>query len=187
MVIQAGAADAVLSTEPVRAREPLSAIQRLGRDALADMHHLLGLLRAPDDDRDLDPNPTLDVLPRLVAELTDAGLTVSLDVEGDPHECPTSVAVSGYRVVREALTNVLRHAGVVPVHVHVRIERTCLDVDVHDEGSGPYDQGPAGFGLLGMRERVAVFGGRFDAGPDPLGGYRVHAQIPYDAALAGRP
>lgn len=187
MVVQAGAAAAVLGSDPARAGEPLATIQRLGRDALVDMHHLLGLLRTSDDAGDLDPDPTLEALPRLVAELNDAGLTVSLDVDGDPVGCPTSVGVSGYRVVREALTNVLRHAGSVAVDVRVDIGQSQLDVDVHDAGTGPFEQGSAGFGLIGMQERVAVFGGRFDAGPDPSGGYRVHAAIPYDTALAGRP
>jgi signal transduction histidine kinase len=187
MVLQAAAAEAVVASDPARARDPLATIQATGRGALADMKRLLGVLRetAGDDDRGLAPQPTLHDLGALVDTLRAAGLPIALTTEGDLGRCPASVATSAFQIVREALTNTLRHAGPATASVAIRCDATGLDLDVTDTGRGPDGRG-AGYGLVGMRERVAAFGGQLRAGPGPTGGFAVHARFPLDDAISGR-
>jgi signal transduction histidine kinase len=177
MVLQAAAAEAVVRTDPERAEEPMRTIQEVGRSALIDMKHLLGVLRASDQEDPLAPQPDLTDLDALVAQLGAAGLPVSLETEGNLETCPAAVGTSAYRVVREALTNTLRHAG--PTRAQVRVERedAALRIEVLDDG-GVTNGGDPGFGLMGMRERVAAFGGEFSAGERPEGGFAVRASFP---------
>ncbi|HMK11955.1 MAG TPA: sensor histidine kinase [Acidimicrobiales bacterium] len=177
MVLQAGAAEAVVKADPERAEEPLRTIQEVGRSALVDMKHLLGVLRASDQDDALAPQPDLGDLDSLVAQLGAAGLPVSLETEGDLDTCPAGVGTSAYRIVREALTNTLRHAGPTRAQVRVRREDAALRIEVLDDGTAVAGGDP-GFGFMGMRERVAAFGGEFSAGERPEGGFAVRASFP---------
>jgi signal transduction histidine kinase len=167
----------VVRTDPKRAEEPLRTIQEVGRSALVDMKHLLGVLRASDQDGGLAPQPDLADLGTLVEQLSSAGLPVSLETQGDLGTCPAGVGTSAYRVVREALTNTLRHAGPTRARVLVRREASALCIEVTDDGTSTNDGDP-GYGLMGMRERVAAFGGEFFAGARPEGGFAVRASFP---------
>jgi signal transduction histidine kinase len=183
MVLQAGAAETLLDSEPDAARQGLRTIQDQGRAALVDMHHLLGVLRRPDGDTGLAPQPSLRDLPSLAAQFEAAGLPVEIDVDVVHGRLAPSVEVSVYRVIREALTNVLRHAGPATAHVHVTMQGRCVDVVVRDDGR-PEPSDPsraAGYGLVGMRERLALFGGELHAGPHADGGFEVRARFPADA------
>jgi len=183
MVLQAGAAETLLESEPDAARQGLRTIQDQGRAALVDMHHLLGVLRRPDGDTGLAPQPSLRDLPSLAAQFEAAGLPVEIDVDVVHGRLAPSVEVSIYRVIREALTNVLRHAGPATAHVHVTMHGRCVDVVVRDDGR-PEPSDPsraAGYGLVGMRERLALFGGELHAGPHADGGFEVRARFPADA------
>jgi signal transduction histidine kinase len=178
MVLQAGAADAVLERTPEQAREALREIQSAGRSALVDMRHLLAVLRADGGDDDLAPQPQLSDLPRLLEQLGAAGLRVSLELGDGVDGCPVSVSTSAYRVVREALTNTMRHGGPqAKASVVLRCDASGLDVEVTDDGQG-VSAGAPGFGLVGMRERVAAFGGELHAGPRAGGGFVVRARFP---------
>jgi signal transduction histidine kinase len=178
MVLQAGAAEAVLTPcGDSRALEALRVVQDAGRSALIDMKHLLGMLRATGEDVSLVPAASLADLAALVAQLNATGLVVSLHTDGDLAGCPPGVASSAYQVVREALINTLRHAGATHANVTVHCDASLVDLEVSDDGHGRHDTTP-GFGLIGMRERVAAFGGEFDAGTRACGGFAVHARIP---------
>jgi signal transduction histidine kinase len=178
MVLQAAAAEAVLSAHPDRARDALATVQGVGRGALVDMKRLLGVLRATDAGATLAPQPSLRDLDRLVEQLGAAGLPVSLSTDGDLAACPDSVATSAFQIVREALTNTLRHAGPARAVVRVRCDGHTLDLEVLDDGGGDGGRDP-GYGLVGMRERVAAFGGQIQAGTRPEGGYGVRAMFPF--------
>ncbi len=187
MVVQAGAGRRIAAREPDRALDTLAAIETVGRDALSDLRRMVGVLRDETAEQPLTPQPTLEALPELVRRLTDAGLPVQLETPGSPAALPSGIEVSAYRIVQEALTNVLKHAGAVRevrVCVDVDVDRDVLEIVVTDDGhggTGAGDLGGAGSGLAGMRERVALFGGTLDAGPHP-GGYRVHAHLPLPSA-----
>ena len=189
MVIQAGAARRVLRRDPDGAAEALSSIEAVGRQALADMRRSLGVLREGDHDGfGTAPQPTVADLDRLVAQTTEAGLAVELAVEGCPRPLPPGVDLSAYRIVQEALTNALRHAGPASAIVQLRYEADSIELEVRDDGRGAavaLDAGAArqpGHGLVGMRERVQLFGGELRVGDRPGGGFRVWARIPVPAA-----
>jgi signal transduction histidine kinase len=198
MVLQAGAAEAVLADDPARARDPLRTIQDQGRAALVDMHHLLGVLRRPPDAPGLDPSPTLADLPALADQFRAAGLPVVLELDVDAARIPPSVEVSIHRVVREALTNVLRHAGRATAYVRLATGAGAVELEVRDDGRDDGRDGGRraadgragvdgpGFGLVGMRERVALFGGEMSAGPHPDGGFVIRARLPLDAAAVSQ-
>ncbi len=181
MVVQAEAGRKVLDAQPDAARTSLEAIENTGRQALADMRRLLGVM-----DRDgarataKDPAPGLDQIDALVGEMQRAGLVVDLRVEGERGPLPPGVDLSAYRVVQEALTNALRHAGAARVSVVVRYRSDAIEVEVNDDGEGPVNDpaSPGGRGLVGMRERVALFQGEFEAGPRRGGGFVVRARLP---------
>lgn len=184
MVLQAGAAEAVLERQPDQARASLCTIQDQGRAALVDMRHLLGILRRSPDGDDIDPSPSVRDLPALVEQFRAAGLPVELDLDAalDDAPIPSSVEVSVHRVVREALTNVLRHAGPATAHVGVGVRAGAIELEVRDDGQLVAAPGfGSGYGLVGMRERVALFGGELHAGPGPDGGFVVRARLPLDA------
>jgi signal transduction histidine kinase len=209
MVVQAGAARRTLAASPAQAATALGQIESTGRQALVEMRRLLGLLR--DDNRNdvaaLAPQPGLAHLDSLAAAAREAGLPVEVAVEGEPRPLPAGVDLSAYRIVQEALTNSLKHAGPARARVRVCYGREALEVQVTDDGLGDRGAAPAGgglvvvgvgpdgalevdgrrvtqgsgHGLIGMRERVALFGGTLETGPRPGGGYRVAARLPLDS------
>lgn len=178
MVVQAGAAEEVLRQAPERALEPIRAVQETGRQALAEMARLLGMLRRDGEELGLAPQPGLDDLETLVEQTRRAGLPVKLRVEGTPRPVPLGADLSAYRIVQEALTNARKHAGEASAAVTVRYGHEALEVEIVDDGSGSGNGDGGGHGLVGMRERVALFGGEFEAGPQLAGGFRVHARLP---------
>ena len=189
MVVQAGGARRVLDNSPADARDALLAIEASGRNAMAELRHLLSLLApaglAPEDDT-LHPQPGLDLVPELVTSVGAAGLPVSLSVTGARRTLPAGLDLAGYRVVQEALTNVLKHAPEASTMVRIEYRDDDLLIDVADNGAGHASRGPGGGrGLIGLRERIAIYGGSLDAGPRPSGGWRVRATIPLDAPAPG--
>lgn len=182
MGIQAAAARRVLIRRPSDAAVALESIEAASRQAMDELHQLVGLLRRDEEtgERDLAPQPDLAQLPALVAGMRDAGLAVDLRIEGNQRSLPPAVELSAFRIVQEALTNALQHAG--PVHAWVIIRyhdrHDGLDIDVIDDGPGPQLQPRSGGnGLVGMRERVNLHGGRLETGPRPEGGFGVHAVL----------
>ena len=144
------------------------------------MRRLLGMLRDDDEEQSRAPQPSLERLEALAEEMRASGLPVELEVEGAPNGIPPGIDVSGYRIVQEALTNVLKHAGPAVAHVGVRFSSDAVEIDVVDDGRGGPTAPGTGNGLLGIRERVAVVGGELEAGPRPDGGFAVHARLPYE-------
>ncbi len=181
MVVQAGAAEALLQRAPERAGEPLRSIQDTGRQAIGDLRRMLGLLRGVDSAATLTPQPSMGDLRGLVNQLGEAGLDVDLRVEGRARPLPIGLDVTAYRIVQEALTNTLKHAGISKVRVVLRYADDALELDVEDDGAGAVGIG-TGHGLIGMRERVAVYGGTLRAGTRNGRGFAVRARLPLGAA-----
>lgn len=179
MVVQAGAADQIIERDPARARQALVAIQDTGRQALTDLRRLLGLVR-DDDTMRLAPRPGLQELDALVDEMRMAGVPIEVEIRGTPRELPAGVDLSAYRILQEALTNVLKHAGEARARVVVAYAPNAIELEVVDDGRAQA-QGH-GHGLVGMRERVMLYGGTLEAGPAEARGYRVRARLPLDAA-----
>jgi signal transduction histidine kinase len=178
IVIQAGAERRVLDNNDTPTREVLETIEKTGRSALTETRRLLGMLRG-DSSEPLTPQPGLAQVPILVGQLRDAGLPVELHIEGDPRELPTGIELSAYRIVQEALTNALKHASDANTHVNIRYATDALELEVADDGTGvPTTMPSGGHGLVGMRERVALYGGRIDTGPQPNGGFAVRVVLP---------
>jgi signal transduction histidine kinase len=190
IVIQAQGAQRALDTSPDQAREALSAIETAGRLGMAEMRRLLGLLADGGADAATAPQPTLREIPELVARLRATGMPVDLRVEGAVRALPTGVELTGYRIVQEALTNALKHAGRAQVDVRLRYEPNCVDIEVTDQGPTDSTQPINGHdsgsrGLTGMRERVSMYGGTLETGPRTgSGGFSVHARIPLEAKPA---
>lgn len=185
IVIQAQGAQRALDTSPDQAREALSAIETAGRCGMAEMRRLLGMLTDDGVDPGTVPQPTLHEIPDLVEGLRAAGISVDLRVEGAVRALPAGLELTGYRVVQEAMTNALKHAGQVPVGVRLCYEPDWLDIEVTDQGPTdsmqPVNGHDSGFhGLVGMRERVSLYGGTIDTGPTTGGGFSVHARIPLE-------
>ncbi len=180
VVLHAGAAQRVLETKPELAREALGSIETAGRQALDDIERMLGILRSPDDDAGLDAAPGLGQVEALCRNVKEAGVPVTLTVLGEPRELPSSIDLTAYRIVQEALTNTLKHAGHAQASVTIRYADEALDIEVRDDGrGGPVSGfGRGGHGLAGMRERVKIFGGDLQAGPRPEGGFAVRAHLP---------
>jgi signal transduction histidine kinase len=176
MVIQAEAAEEMLAGDPERARIPIERVQRVGREGLAEMRRLLGVLRQ-DESPVLAPQPGVAALPQLVDQVCSTGLPVELDVLGEPRPLPAGVDISAYRIVQEALTNAIKHAAASRVVVRVRYGEE-LELEIVDDGVGGLAPGSSGHGLVGMRERVALYGGTLDTGRPAGGGYRVRATLP---------
>ena len=207
MVIQAGAARRVLDSSPGDAREALLAVEASGRTAMTELRHLLGLLapsgeghgnagEASAADMTLTPQPGVARIPALVSRLHAAGMPVELSVEipgGTPPDLPPGVDLAAFRVVQEGLTNVMKHAGQALTTVRLDYGPRDVRITVSDDGPpaaggprvGPGDRaepGSGGRGLIGLRERIAVYGGELDAGPRPGGGWRLAARIPLGPA-----
>jgi signal transduction histidine kinase len=188
MVIQSVAGRTLLRRDPDQAEEALTVVEATGKDALAELRRLLGVLRADEGDTDVGvrPQPGLGDLDRLVASVKESGLDVDLQVSGDNGALTPGVDLAAYRIVQEALTNVIRHAGTGTATVRVQREPRALTIEVLDDGNGKSANGRApieggGHGLPGMRERAALYGGRLEAGPRESGGYAVRAQLPLEA------
>jgi signal transduction histidine kinase len=179
MVLQAGAERRILDGQEGGTRAVLQTIEQTGRGALTEMRRLVGMLREDGDD-ELSPQPGLDDLPHLTPQVREAGLPVELTIEGNRRPLPVGIELSAYRIVQEALTNALKHAGNATAWVHVRYGDDSLELEIIDDGPGsaaPITTG-GGHGLTGMRERVALYGGRIDAGHKPSGGFRVRVLLP---------
>ena len=186
MVVQAGAARHTLSAEDdPDTLEALVAIETAGRQALVELRRLLGILRRVEDEPSLVPAPRMEDVESLLVQMRRAGLPVRLHVDGNPVALPPGIDLSAYRIVQEALTNALKHAGRSPTDVFVRYREDFVELEMSDTG-GPTrwnrDTDSSGHGLVGMRERVALFGGTFEAGPADLG-FRVRVRFP----LTGTP
>jgi len=177
MVVQAGAAERVLEGEQADVRAALGAIAGTGRETIDEMRLLLGVLRS-DDGLALAPQPGLGDLDQLVRNVAKAGLHVDLRVEGQPAALPPGVDLSAYRIVQEALTNVIKHAGPASAEVIVRYGADRVEVEVRDDGHPPAGSTSGGNGLIGMRERVAMLGGELQTGARRSGGFAVLAQLP---------
>jgi signal transduction histidine kinase len=189
MVVQAGGARRILERDPQRAAEAAALIERTGRDALAEMRLLLGVLRPGEQRPGREPQPGMAGLEQLVGRARAAGLPVELRVDGSRPELPQGLDLAAYRIVQEALTNALRHAGAAPTEVVVRYGPAALELVVADRGPAggppPVAAGARGHGLVGMRERARLYGGELHAGPRPGGGFEVRARLPlHDAELA---
>ncbi|GAA1576214.1 hypothetical protein GCM10009742_19700 [Kribbella karoonensis] len=186
MVIQTGAARQVLATSFEQAEAALLAVEAAGRDTMAELRHLLGVLAPKGDDDTLSPQPSLTRLTELIDRMAFAGLAVDVRISGDPCPLPTGVDVTAYRIIQEALTNALRHGDGVKAEVTVRYASHALRVEVLNTGQSVLTGGrpPApegdGRGLLGLKQRVAVYGGQFDARRRLGGGYRVRAKLPLE-------
>jgi signal transduction histidine kinase len=182
LVVQAGGVRETLGPGHP-ARPVLDSMAATGRQALDEMRRMLDLLRIGErgESLGLAPQPGLSDIETLVAQTRAAGLPIELSVEGDPRPLPLGVDLSAYRIVQEALTNVIKHAGPARVRVALRHLEHALEIDVLDNGRGNVGAArPAGHGLVGMRERVALFGGELVTGPAPMGGFAVHASLPTD-------
>ena len=183
IAVRSGVARMVIDTDPQQAREALAIIETTTRRSLHEMRLLVTMLRdAEDHDADLSPVPGLGDLDSLVAATAEAGVTVKVDIDGTVRGLPPAADLSAYRIVQEALTNVVRHAGPTRARVQISYRPGELSIDVTDDGpSGqappPVSQAGSGHGLIGMRERAALFGGQLSAGPYAAG-FRVTASIP---------
>jgi signal transduction histidine kinase len=182
MVVQAGGARRILDRDPARAADAAGLIERTGRQALAEMRLLLGVLGAEGGgEGGLEPQPTLDGLEALVARARAAGLPVSLRVTGERRDLPAGAEVAVYRVAQEALTNAIKHATGAPAALVLAWGEEALELTVADlggHGGGEALLPGGGHGLVGMRERMRTYGGEVDAGPRPGGGYAVRARLP---------
>ena len=186
IVAQSAAAQRVFDADPEEGRVALGSIEDSGREALVEMRRLLGLLRTDDDRPDVRaPQPGLNDLEALLSQVREAGLPVTLMVEGTPRPLPAGLDLSAFRIVQEALTNVLKHAGPASAAVVIRYGESVLDLKISDDGwgSGTEDPDPlrARYGHLGMRERVGLFHGHLRVGPRLGGGFEVVASLPLDA------
>jgi signal transduction histidine kinase len=186
VAVQSGVAAHVIDQEPDEAKAMLQTINGMSREALAEMRRLLGVLRSEGDapGASLAPAPSLSDLDSLLASVTSTGVTLDVVADGEPRPLAPGLDLAAYRVVQEALTNVVRHAGPATVAVHITYGADALEIEIRDDGRGTaaLASSPAGgHGLMGMRERVELYGGTVSAGPRPGGGFEVAATLPYQA------
>lgn len=184
MVVQAAAAERVLAQDPEAASAALRAVQDVGRDARVELRRMLGLMRSPGGE-DLTPQPDLTQLPALLEQLRRAGLTVDLEVAGTERELPLGIALTAYRIVQEALTNALKHGSEKRAVVRLDYRADAVGIEVVNpasagDGAGAVSNG--GHGLVGMHERVRLYGGTLDRGHATDGSFRVHVQLPLEGA-----
>lgn len=184
MVLQTGAARQVLSQDAGRAEVLLRSVEAGGREALDELRHLLGLLTPDRAEPPLAPRPGVAQIRALVERVQEAGMTVELLVEGDERPLPPGIDLAAYRIVQEALTNSLRHAGNADTRVTIRYADSALEVEVLDASLEPSEDNrggeAGGRGLIGMRERVAIYGGTLQAHPEPGRGYAMRARLPLE-------
>ena len=182
IVVQSQAGSHLLD-DPERVRGVFGTIESSARDALVELRRLLGVLRSADEDLAIGPQPGLGSLEALVEQVRASGLPVELRVEGEPVRLPAGIDLSAYRIVQEALTNVVKHADDATTEVVIRYASGQLELDILDDGRGaPVSPNGSGHGLIGMRERVALYGGTLEVGPRENGGYAVRARLPLGAA-----
>ncbi len=179
MVVQAGGGRRTLASDATRAAEAAAQVEHTGREALLEMRRLLAVLRDPDAPAEREPNPTLDGLPRLIERLAADGLPVTLAVTGEPRPVPAGLGLGAYRVVQDALEDAVRAAPGAPTAVRVHWGEDVLQLRVTDRRPGGADAAPGDPGLLGARERVAVYGGSLDVHTVTGGGHEVVAELPY--------
>ena len=179
MTVQAGAAKTVAAEDPQAALRAMEAVEHAGRQALDELRHLLGVLRPSADGGSLGPQPGLADVPRLVDQFREAGLDVSLSVSGATTDLPARVDLSAYRIIQEALTNVLKHAGPgAQSDVRISIDVSAVAIQISDDGQAATGLPGSGHGIMGMRERALLLGGSLTAGPRAAGGFRVAAHLP---------
>jgi signal transduction histidine kinase len=178
VALQAVGGRRVLDRDPDQAREAFDTIERVTSDCLDEMRRLLGLLRADDDSAPLTPQPTLEQVTGLVEQARAAGAAVEVTVHGEPRSLSPGVELSAYRIVQEGLTNALKHAPGARLGLRISYEESSVDVEVVDDGPGDGGDAAHGHGLIGMRERVELFGGTLEAGPRAEGGFRIRARLP---------
>jgi signal transduction histidine kinase len=184
MIVQAGAAERLLDRDSDGVRSALGTIRGAGSEALDELRRLLGLLReTPGSDASPEPQPRLARLEPLIKQAEATGITVDYVVHGPAESLPAGIDLAAYRIVQEALTNVRKHAGPATAEVHVTLTARELDLLITDDGRGNgHEPTRAGHGLIGMRERVALYGGTLTSGPRDTGGFQVHARIPLNGA-----
>lgn len=182
MVLQAGAAEQVAREGPEQVASALTSIQDTGRAAIEELRRVLGLLREEGQSGDLEPLPDLHHLDALVEGVRAAGVDLTVEVDGDPMPLPAGVSLAAFRIVQEALTNVVKHAGGARAGVRIGYRADSLSLEVVDDGSGGAPGDPTGHGLVGIRERAAMCGGRVQVGRRPGGGFRVAAELPLQEA-----
>ena len=181
ITVQAGAAQTVAASDPERAVRAMEAVEQAGREALDELRQVLGVLRPDGQSENLVPMHGLADIADLVADMQSAGMDVSLSNDGAPDRLPAGVDLASYRIVQEALTNVLKHAGPEPeAEVRLSANDQMLTIEVTDRGSGGSTLPGSGHGVMGMRERAALLGGTFEAGPRPGGGFRIMARLPFE-------
>ncbi len=178
MTIQASAVRRMLKPGQEKERDALLAVEQTGREALVEMRRLVGILRVAEDAPELEPPPGVDQVSRLVEQARVLGLAVELHVEGKPAPLPPGIGLTAYRLVQEGLTNARKHSDASHTEVRLRYEADGLEVEVCDNGKGAEAVDEGGHGLTGMRERVSIYGGEFEAGPRAEGGYRLRARLP---------
>jgi signal transduction histidine kinase len=178
MTVQASAVRRLLTPEQEREREALLVVERTGREALAEMRRMVGVLRRPEEAPALAPQPSLEHLDRLIEQVREAGLPVEVRYEGEAVQLPAGIDLTAYRLVQEGLTNAIKHAGATRAEVVVHYGEGDVELIVSDDGRGGTGGDGGGHGLVGMRERVSVYGGDLEAGPRPEGGYRLRARLP---------
>ena len=181
MVVQSQAAQRLLEGEQRNARQALKSIETTGRQALTEMRRLLGILRRTDAELALAPQPSLEHLNTLIEQMREAGLPVELRIEGEAEPLPPGIDLSAYRIVQEALTNTLKHAGPATARVEIYYGDEEVELEVSDDGRATGRGGGSGQGLIGMHERVALYGGVFESGNRDDGGYLVRARLPLDS------
>jgi signal transduction histidine kinase len=181
MGVQAGAARLLIDHDRNRVLGALGAIEGSSREAVTELHRLLGFLRQAGDPDELAPQPGLSQLPRLASSLGEAQLQVAIHVEGVERRLPATIDASAYRILQEALTNTLKHAAASRADVHLRYRARELELEVVDDGRGSAGARGAGLGLIGMRERAALHGGEVAAAPATGGGFLVRARLPTPA------
>ena len=185
MVVQASGVRRLLKEEQHRERDALMSVEQIGRQALTEMRRMLGVMRTGEEQPTaaLTPQPGLQHLDRLIAQVEEAGLPVALRVEGERPELSPGVDLSAYRIIQEGLTNALKHSKGAHAEVVIRYVDSSVQLEISDDGLGSTNGDGNGHGLVGMRERVAVYGGVVDAGPGAGGGFRVAARLPYEEAV----
>ena len=182
VTVQTQAVRRRLGPEHAREADDLRAVEATAREAMADLRRLFGVLRADGDAPSLAPQPGLGELERLLEQTRAAGLAVELEIEGAAGPLPPGADLAAYRVVQEALTNVRRHAHASRATVRLIFGGDRLEIVVDDDGAGASGNGDGGHGLVGMRERLVLYGGELEAGPRPGGGFRVRATLPLRTA-----
>ena len=181
MTVQTSGVRRLLRPEQEQEREALLAVERTGRDALAEMRRVVGALRDPEEAPALAPQPSLRRVDKLVAQARETGLPVDLQIVGEPVPLPPGVDMTAYRLVQEGLTNTITHAAAGHAEVRVRYDGDHVEIEVCDDGRGADGAAVStggGHGLVGMRERVSIYGGELEAGPRAEGGFRLRARLP---------